>query len=83
MAALLETVAGPAPHARRSQAALLTRIGGLQRRGGAAGANRALPTLADYPIILRGSKGPVRERTPAGLAALACRQGWAHACAGR
>jgi hypothetical protein len=48
-----------------------------------AGANSALPTLADYPIVLRGSKGPVRERTPAGLTALACRQGWAHACTGR
>ena len=47
------------------------------------GAASALPTLADYPIILRGSKGPVRERTPAGLMALACRQGWAHACAAR
>jgi len=48
-----------------------------------SGAARALPALADYPIILRGSKGPVRERTPAGLTALACRQGWAHACAAR
>ena len=42
----------------------------------------ALPTLADYAIVLRGSKGPVREQTPAGLTALACKEGWAHACAG-
>ena len=41
----------------------------------------ALPTLDDYPIVLRGSKGPVRERTPEGLTALACREGWGHACA--
>jgi hypothetical protein len=40
----------------------------------------ALPTLTDYPIILRGSKGPVRERTSAGLTTLACKEGWAHAC---
>jgi hypothetical protein len=44
------------------------------------GAARALPGLDDYPIILRGSKGPVRDRTPEGLTALACREGWAHAC---
>jgi hypothetical protein len=36
----------------------------------------APPTLDDYPIVLRGSKGPVAERTPAELRALACRQGW-------
>ena len=35
----------------------------------------APPTLDDYPIILRGSKGPVAERTPAEVRALACRQG--------
>ena len=40
----------------------------------------APPTLDDYPIILRGSKGPITERTPAALIALACRQGWAEAC---
>ncbi len=40
----------------------------------------AAPALDDYPIILRGSKGPITERTPAALTALACRQGWAEAC---
>jgi hypothetical protein len=55
---------------------------GAAGRDEPGGANSALPTLADYPIILRGSKGPVRERTPERLTALACRQGWVHACAG-
>jgi hypothetical protein len=38
------------------------------------------PTLDDYPIILRGSKGEVRERTLESLNALACREGWTEAC---
>ena len=38
------------------------------------------PTLEDYPIILRGSKGEVRERDPSALYALACRQGWPGTC---
>jgi hypothetical protein len=38
------------------------------------------PTLDDYPIILRGSKGAVTERTPAALHALACREGWLESC---
>jgi hypothetical protein len=38
------------------------------------------PTLDDYPIILRGSKGPIAARTPAALYALACRQGWPDTC---
>jgi hypothetical protein len=38
------------------------------------------PTLDDYRIILRGSKGPIAERTPAALYALACRQGWPDTC---
>jgi hypothetical protein len=37
---------------------------------------RALPTLADYPIVLRGSKGPITDRTPSALHARACEQGW-------
>jgi hypothetical protein len=40
----------------------------------------APPTLQDYPIILRGSKGEIRERDPAKLYALACRQGWPGTC---
>ena len=38
------------------------------------------PTLKDYPIILRGSKGEIRERTPSTLYALACREGWPDTC---
>ena len=41
---------------------------------------RAAPTLGDYPIILRGSKGPIADRDPAALQARACRQGWPGAC---
>ena len=41
---------------------------------------RAPPTLEDYPIILRGSKGPITERSRAALEALACREGWPGAC---
>ena len=48
-------------------------------RDGAA-FERAPPALDDYPIILRGSKGPITDRRPAALFALACRQGWPDAC---
>ena len=41
---------------------------------------RTPPTLEDYPIILRGSKAPITDRTPASLYARACDQGWPHAC---
>jgi hypothetical protein len=38
------------------------------------------PGLDDYPIILRGSKGEIRERGPAALYALACHEGWPNTC---
>ena len=41
---------------------------------------RAQPTLTDYPIILRGSKGDIRERDPSALYALACHEGWPNTC---
>ena len=41
---------------------------------------RAPPTLADYPIVLRGSKGPIADRTPSALRARACEQGWPDTC---
>jgi hypothetical protein len=41
---------------------------------------RALPTLADYRILLRGSKGPITNLTPAALHARACEQGWPASC---
>jgi hypothetical protein len=42
---------------------------------------RAPPTLADYPIVLRGGKGPITDRTPSALLARACEQGWPDTCA--
>jgi hypothetical protein len=38
------------------------------------------PTAADYELILRGSKGPLRDPEPAELYARACELGWAGAC---
>jgi hypothetical protein len=51
-------------------------------RAGSAGSGfeRASPTVADYPILLRGSKRPIKERSPAALQARACGQGWPDAC---
>jgi hypothetical protein len=40
----------------------------------------APPTPKDYPIILRGSKGEIREQKPSELRALACREGWPDTC---
>ena len=48
--------------------------------GMAATFERAPPPLDDYPIILRGSKGPLTDPDPAALQARACRQGWPGAC---
>ena len=41
---------------------------------------RVPPMLEDYPIILRGSKAPITDRTPAGLYARACDQLWPDTC---
>jgi hypothetical protein len=41
---------------------------------------RSLPTLADYRILLRGSKGPVTDRAPSAMNARACEQGWPADC---
>jgi hypothetical protein len=41
---------------------------------------RGPPTLEDYPVILRGTKGPITDLTPSTLYARACDQGWADAC---
>jgi len=38
------------------------------------------PALADYPIILKGSKGEIIHREPSDLYALACREGFPDAC---
>ncbi len=50
----------------------------VTRAGGAL--KRAPPTLDDLPIVLRGTKGPVTERSPSALYALACREGWPDSC---
>jgi hypothetical protein len=38
------------------------------------------PPAEELPILLRGSKGPIREREPAELQARACAQGWTEFC---
>jgi hypothetical protein len=40
----------------------------------------APPTLDDLPILVRGSKGPVADRSPAALGGAACRAGWVSFC---
>jgi hypothetical protein len=47
---------------------------------GAGNFAAAPPTLEDFPIILRGSKGEIREHEPSELYALACREGWPNTC---
>jgi len=41
---------------------------------------QAQPTLEDLPIVLRGTKGPITDRSPDALYARACSQGWADTC---
>lgn len=41
---------------------------------------RAQPAIEDLPVILRGSKGEIRERDPSALYALACHEGWPGSC---
>ncbi len=40
----------------------------------------APPTLDDYPIILRGTKGPITDHSATFLYDRACRQGWDDTC---
>ena len=40
----------------------------------------APPSVEDYPIVLRGSKGEITDRDPGALYARACRQRWPNAC---
>jgi hypothetical protein len=44
------------------------------------GLRTAAPGVSDYPILLRGSKGPIAELSPPALYALACQQQWVDAC---
>jgi hypothetical protein len=56
-------------------------LGILQRPGG-SDPQAALPPppVDELPILLRGSKGPITNRTPALLYARACTQGWLRYC---
>jgi hypothetical protein len=47
---------------------------------GAGSFAAAPPAIDDYPVILRGSKGEIRDKEPSALYALACREGWTGAC---
>jgi hypothetical protein len=38
------------------------------------------PPLEELPILLRGSKGPIGDRSPGSLYLRACDQGWAESC---
>ena len=49
-------------------------------RGSGAALVSAPPKLLEYPIILRGSKGEIRQKAPSALYALACREGWPDTC---
>lgn len=52
----------------------------LARLNSTSALEHSPPRLEDYPFILRGSKGPITEREPAALYALACEQGWPDTC---
>jgi hypothetical protein len=65
---------------RGCQRGFLPACDNANRRTAAGAFQSGPPTLDDYPIILRGSKRPITERTPAALFALACREGWPDTC---
>jgi hypothetical protein len=52
-------------------------------RGSGGALVSAPPELSDYPIILRGSKGEIRQKEAAALYSLACREGWPNSCGRR
>jgi hypothetical protein len=43
-------------------------------------ASRSSPPVEELPIVLRGSKGPITDRSVASLYARACDQGWPGSC---
>ena len=49
---------------------------------GSAALRREPPTLKDFPIVLRGNKGPITTRDPAALYQLACKERWPSTCEG-
>ena len=48
--------------------------------GGDAAWARSAPSLADLPIVLRGTKPVLKETSPEKLYAMACAQGWPDVC---
>ena len=70
-----------APFERGCRLGFVPACRNIGRVGSASpGFERAPPTMADYPILLRGSKGPITERSPAALQTRACGQGWPDTC---
>jgi hypothetical protein len=59
-------------------AAACENLGTMTRGAGALAS--APPTLEDYPIVLRGSKGAITDRSPSALYTRACNQGWPDTC---
>jgi len=57
---------------------------GNRERAGDAGGGwaRAAPTVADLPVVLRGTKPALTERSPERLYEIACAQGWPGTCGG-
>ena len=49
-------------------------------RAGGDSLARGGPRVEDLPILLRGTRAPLRERTPEKLYGLACEQGWPGTC---
>jgi hypothetical protein len=69
------------PLRRGCQLGFAAACGNLRTLTNGAGAFAAPPPgLDDYPIVLRGSKGEIREREPSELYALACHEGWPNTC---
>jgi hypothetical protein len=42
--------------------------------------SRGLPSVEELPILLRGSKGPITDRSITSLYSRACDQGWPNSC---
>lgn len=75
---------GPGPNASLKEGCELgfpaSCVNQERMKSGVTGLVSVPPTLDDYPILLRGSKGPISDRTPASLDARACAQGWPDTC---
>jgi hypothetical protein len=80
----LDPAGAAEPLKRGCELGFAAACGNLSTLAGGTGAFApAPPTLADFPIILQGSKGEIREREPSKLYALACKEGWPGTCAAR